>query len=133
MSFIYLQVLTLEHTPKVGSKQCVALIQRYSPGVGHTSLWQEGETVFGNQTITRGTAIATFVNGSYPSAPHGNHAAYFLHHTVDGFYVMDQWSNDNQKPFVSSRFIRVKAKSRQSNGWWPEGGNNAYAYSVIER
>ncbi len=133
MSFVYPQVLELENSQKVGTKQCVALIQRYTPGVGHTSLWIEGDPVFGNMTIARGTAIATFVNGHYPCLPHGNHAAYYLRQTSNCIYVMDQWTNDVEKPFISTRIIKLQGNTKLSDGWWPEGGNNAFAYSIIER
>ena len=133
MRFVYTLVLNLQGIEKIGSKQCVALVQKFTPGVGNTSLWKEGEPVLGNKDIVPGTAIATFINGRYPSAPHGNHAAYFVAQGVDGFFVMDQWADDEAKPFVSKHFISTKGKKKQSNGWWPEGGRNAYAYSVIER
>lgn len=130
--FVYSDVLELEKTSKVGTKQCVALIQHFT-AAGHHSAWKKGDSVLGNKTILPGTAIATFVNGSYPHASTGNHAAFFLRHDVDGFWVMDQWASDNQKPRVSSRLIRKKSKTQNPNGSWPEGGNNAYAYSIIER
>lgn len=133
MAFVYSKVLSLEGTAKVGTKQCVALVQNYLPAVGHTSLWKEGDVVLGNKDIVAGTVIATFVNGRYPSAPHGNHAAFFLRHAINGFYIMDQWSNDTDKPLVSERFIKAGGKKRFASGWWPGGGQNAYAYSIVER
>ena len=119
MSFIYPQVLELENKQKVGSKQCVALIQRYTPSVGHTSLWEEGDAVFGNMTIAPGTAIATFVCGHYPCLPHGNHAAYYLRQTSNSIYVMDQWADDTKKPWISTCIIYLKGNTKLSNGWWP--------------
>jgi hypothetical protein len=133
MRYIYSQVLTLEGTDKVGTKQCVALIQHYLAGLGPSFAWKEGGAVYGNQQIAPGTVIATFVNGRYPNHPHGNHAAFFLRQGVHGFWVMDQWANDNVKPKVSSRFIRIKGAKKLLDGRWPEGGNNAYAYSIVER
>ncbi len=133
MPFIYSHVQALEQTAKVGTKQCVALIQHDAPGGGNTGRWSEGEDVLENEDIVPGTAIATFVNGRYPNHQTGNHAAFFVKHAVHGFWVMDQWANDQQKPLVCQRLIRTKGKTRRVNGTWPEGGNNAYAYSSIER
>jgi hypothetical protein len=133
MSFVYLQVLGLQNTKKVGTKECVALVQAFLPAVGHTSSWKEGESVMGNKDIAPGTAIATFVKGRYPSLRHGNHAALFVAQAVEGFWVMDQWRDDQKKPFVSQRLIRTKGKKQLANGAWPSGGDNAYAYAIIER
>ncbi len=133
MPFVYSYASKLDGKAKVGSKQCVALIQHYSPTVGQTSQWKEGEPVLGNLTIEPGTAIATFVKGKYASLSTGNHAAFFLEHAVDGFYVVDQWSNDDTKPRISKRLIRTKGRKQLDDGRWPESSNNAYAYAIIER
>jgi hypothetical protein len=133
MIFVYKNVLALEGTEKVGSKQCVALLQTYVAGIGNHRQWKEGDLVMGNKEIEPGTAIATFVNGEYPSLPHGNHVAFFVSHGCGGFFVMDQWADDEEKPLVSQRFIRTGGKKKNSKGWWPNGGQNAYAYSIIER
>ncbi|WAC75218.1 BPSL0067 family protein [Roseateles sp. SL47] len=63
----------LENTDKVGSKQCVALVQRYA-NAPMTALWKEGEPVGGVKLLTKGTVIATFVDGKYESNSTGNHA-----------------------------------------------------------
>lgn len=133
MIFVYRNVLKLERSGKVGSKQCVALLQHYVPDIGNHRQWKEGEVVMGNRDIEPGTAIATFINGEYPSLPHGNHVAFFVKQAAGGFFVMDQWANDTVKPFVTSRFIHTGSKKKFRNGWWPGGGANAYAYSIIER
>lgn len=133
MSFIYREVAGLQNTAKVGTKECVALIQHYLPEVGPSSGWTEGVAVLGNKNLDAGTAIATFVNGRYPNHRHGNHAAFFVAEGVDGFWVMDQWRDDERKPLVSKRFIRAKGRKALANGAWPGGGDNAFAYSVIER
>ncbi len=86
----------------------------------------------GNKDIVAGTAIATFVNGMYPNKNKGNRAAYFLHQTVNGYFVMDQWTNDKLKAFVSKRLIRAKGKQNR-DGTWPDAVDNAFAYSIIER
>jgi hypothetical protein len=133
MPIIYTKVLELQNTKKVGTKECVALVQQYAPAVGPSSIWKEGEAVLGNKDIVPGTAIATFVDGHYPNLRRGNHAAFFVAQSVDGFWVMDQWRDDGRKPLVSKRVIRTKGKTPLANGAWPEGGDNAYAYSIIER
>lgn len=133
MPVVYSQVLSLQNTKKVGTKECVALVQQFAPGMGPSSVWKEGEAVLGNKDILPGTAIATFVKGRYPSLRSGNHAAFFVSQAVDGFWVMDQWRDDAKKPLVSKRLIHTKGKQQLPNGAWPGGGDNAYAYSIIER
>ncbi len=89
MAYVYTRVEDLEKTDKVGSKQCVALVQRYALAP-HTSRWRAGAAVLGNKTLVKGTAIATFEGGRYLSHRHGNHAAFFVRHDGDGFWIMDQ-------------------------------------------
>lgn len=96
MSFTYSQIAKLKNTDKVGSHQCVALVQTYA-GLPHTSAWKPGVAVMDNQDIVPGTAIATFVRGRYLSAAHGNHAAFFLRRGVNGFWVVDQWTDQPNK------------------------------------
>jgi hypothetical protein len=67
ISFTYSQVAKLKNTEKVGSHQCVALVQTYA-GLPHTSAWKSGEAVMDSKDIVPGTAIATFVRGRYLSA-----------------------------------------------------------------
>jgi len=129
MAYIYENVDDLEGTEKVGSKQCVALIQHYS-NVPHTSLWNEGKTVLGDFTITKGTAIATFVDGKYQSLTTGNHAGYYVSQDANGITIMDQWSSDTAKPKVSSRYLRKKGKL--ATGGYASPSNNAEAFSVID-
>ncbi len=75
--------------------------------------------------IPEGTAIATFVNGTYPNAAHGNHAAIFIGYGTekgrDVIYIYDQWSG--KAP--GKRFLLFNNAS---------GGrsNNASAFSVIK-
>lgn len=128
MPYVYSKVTELEGLAKVGTLQCVALVQHYA-NVPHTSLWRAGADVFNNLTLAPGTAIATFVDGRYPNLPHGNHAAFFLKHGANGFWIMDQWA-DARKKTISSRPIFRMAK--QKNGAWPHASNNANAFSVIE-
>ena len=102
MPYIYVRVDDLENHEKVGTKQCVALIQTFTDA-GMTASWRQGAAVLGNKAMLKGTAIATFVRGRYPNQAHGNHAAFFLRHGPNGFWVMDQWLADQKK--VSRRDI----------------------------
>ena len=68
------QVEALAGAPKVGSHQCVALVQ-LKAGAPLTTSWRQGATVRGQTLLAKGTAIATFVDGRYPGRRHGNHAA----------------------------------------------------------
>ena len=129
MSYIYADVDNLQGTSKVGTKQCVALLQHYA-GLPRTAEWSEGQVVIGTQTIAKGTAIATFVNGSYQSLGTGNHAAFFISQDAGGMWIMDQWSSDTSKPTVSKRYIAKKGK--HTSGTFVDPSNNANAYSVIE-
>ena len=130
MPYIYANVDELEGYKKVGSKQCVDLIKHYA-GLPPTALWKEGESVVGSATIKKGTAIATFIDGRYPSRATGNHAAFYISKDAGGIWVMDQWSNDATKPLVSKRYIRAKGKL--ANGQYIDASNNADAYSIIEK
>lgn len=129
MPYIYANVEDLEGTKKVGSKECVELLKHYA-GLPPTALWKQGDTVVGNVQIQKGTAIATFSNGRYASLFTGNHAAFYISRDAAGIWIMDQWSNDKTKPFVSKRYVRRKGKSQ--DGRYVDPSNNADAYSVIE-
>jgi len=69
MSYVYAKVDDLEGGAKVGTHQCVVLIQ-HCTDAGPANGWRQGEAVFGNQMIRKGTAIATFKNGRYPNQKH---------------------------------------------------------------
>lgn len=129
MPYIYPDVEKLEGTKKVGTKQCVALLQHYSR-IPQTILWKEGKSVFGDITINKGVAIATFEKGKYSRQATGNHAAYYISQDSGGIWIMDQWSSDEKKPYVSKRYIRKKG--RLASGQFVDPSNNAEAYSVIE-
>lgn len=129
MPYIYLKSDDLENTDKIGSKQCVALLQHYAK-LPQTSVWKEGSAVLGSTTVAKGTAIATFVGGKYKSLPTANHAAFYISQDAAGIWIMDQWANDTTKPKVSKRLVRQKGKLK--NGQYVDPSNNADAYSVIE-
>jgi hypothetical protein len=129
MPYVYPEVDRLDNTDKVGSHQCVALVQHYAK-LPPTSFWREGAVVVDAATLSKGTAIATFVDGRYGSLPSGNHAAFFVAHGTGGIWVMDQWANDQTKPKVSKRFLRRKGQTK--SGAFVDPSNNADAYAVIE-
>jgi len=134
MPYTYSNVDNLDKTEKVGSEQCVALVQYYA-GAPNTAKWDEGESVLGNKNIAKGTAIATFVDGKYPNLSHGNHAALFISQETHGIWVMDQWIDNapegkKKKPYVSKRFITSKGKWK--DGTYVDPSNNADAFSVIK-
>lgn len=128
MSYVYALVDDLEDSPLLGSHQCVALVQ-IKAGAPHTSAWREGASVRGSLTLARGTAIATFVDGKYPSHAHGNHAALYLSQSAAGIAVMDQWNKKN-KTHVSQRLIPFRGKDKKGHYLTPS--DNADAFSVIE-
>src|SRR5262245_24931625 len=78
---------------KVGTGQCVAYVQAaaHAPSTG---TWTAGILVktSGIGVISKGTVIATMVDGHYPNHSHGNHAAIYLSHDSHGIRVLDQWS-----------------------------------------
>lgn len=129
MPYVYSSVENLEGTNKVGSHQCVALVQKYG-GLPVTGHWSKGKPVFGDATIEKGTAIATFVDGKYKNLSAGNHAAFFISQDPGGIWIMDQWKSDITKPKVAKRYIRKKGK--HPTGGYIDPSNNAEAYSVIE-
>ncbi len=129
MPHVYAKVDELEGTDKVGSHQCVALLQHYG-GLPSTIRWFEGKKVMGDSTIAKGTAIATFVGGEYRSLRSGNHAAFYLSQDATGIWIMDQWADDKSKPKVSKRHVRRRGKDK--SGKFLDPSNNADAYSVIE-
>lgn len=135
MPFIYPSPHTLIGTPKVGTTDCVALVQFYA-GLPDHRLWKAGTQVLDNPKIQPGTAIATFVNGRYPSNDTGNHAAFFLRHDAPGvgFWVVDQWKDKEGQRVrpVSRRLISARRLKQNADGTWPYASDNADAFSVIE-
>ena len=129
MPYVYLKVDDLEGSEKVGSRQCVALLQYYAH-LPQTGTWRQGDPVFGSVSIVKGTAIATFVDGAYQSHRTGNHAAFYLRQDGGGIWVMDQWADNRSKPSVSARYLRRKGKLK--DGRYVDPSNNADAYSIIE-
>lgn len=109
MPFVYANVKHLEGAKLIGEGDCVDLIKRYAPGLRNapTSAWRAGERVVDAKNLAPGTAIATFVNGRYPTGAANRHAALFVASGGQTIYVMDQWKDDPKfKPKVSERPIR---------------------------
>lgn len=135
MPFIYANAGALAGKTRVGTKECVALVQHYT-AVGHTTTWRAGESVLGNPRLKIGTAIATFRNGRYKSSKSNNHAAFFLRHESGGIVVVDQWKDDPARPDVKReigmRIIRPRG-GPFGDGTWPNESDNANAFFVIEK
>lgn len=129
MPYVYSEVDDLDGIEKVGSKQCVALLQHYV-NLRQTALWKEGKSVMGEISIVKGTAIATFVGGKYQSLSTGNHAAFYISQDSSGIWVLDQWKSDKEKPRVSIHHIKKKGKF--ASGTFIDPSKNADAYSVVE-
>lgn len=136
MPHVYRAVDKLQGRAVVDGGNCVSLIKEFAPGLTglSTMTWREGARVLGNRAIARGTAIATFENGRYPrrGAGQGNHAAFFLWHTSDGFWIMDQYRYANPpRLYIGKRFLPKLGKNK--DGSFVNPSNNAEAFSVIER
>jgi hypothetical protein len=128
MPYVYPEVGSLDGRPAVGTQQCVALVEFYAqtpaPAAVH---WRQGGPVKDNDLIAKGTAIATFVNGVYPSAASGNHAALYVSQDQHGLWVVDQYVGSNG---IHKRLLRFKGKD--GNGDFVDPVNNGDAFSIIE-
>lgn len=98
--------------------QCVSYVTTVCPTIPvATSKWKKGVALKANPTIAKGTAIATFVNGTY-----SGHAAIYDSQDDKGIHVYDQWVTGAGKP-VGARLIK----------WAGVGiSNNGMGYYVIE-
>jgi hypothetical protein len=107
---------------KVGTGQCVALVQA-AAGAPSTGSWTAGIKVktSGIGIISKGTVIATMVDGHYPNHSSGNHAALYLSHDAQGIRVIDQWSGQ----VAHERTIGYHGGSGSPS-------NDGDAYSVVE-
>lgn len=147
MPHVYTGAMSLNGKPKVADGECARLVQHYLAGVGLTSRWRAGENVMevlaSGRQIAPGTAIATFVNGRYPSQGQ-RHAAFFLgantscaHGPKDqrckilSIRMMDQWNANpgsrTAKDKISSRDVRIYGKDAA----WPIS-DNASMFYIIE-
>lgn len=104
----------------VGDGQCVAFVKEASEAP-QTSQWKEGEKVKGAD-IAKGTAIATFIDGVYPSHARGNHAAIYVEQNDAGIVVWDQWKGQP----VHKRTVYFRGGDSNNLS------NDGDAFSVIE-
>jgi hypothetical protein len=148
MPFRYWAFFTLPGQLKVDTGECARLVQVMVPQIGHTSTWRPGERVLDvlarGGTIESGTAVATFVNGRYPTAGH-RHAAFYegpaynTSGTLNGIILLDQWNpqvtpwNPHPAPRddIRRRTVQPKGKMRP-DGSFPQISDNAEAFYVIE-
>jgi hypothetical protein len=128
--YVYANVDSLVTTPpkkNVGSGQCVALIEAFTNVPRPAKdFWKAGAAVRGNAALAKGTAIATFTAGRYPSNAAGNHAAFYLSQDPTGIWVVDQYASSNG---IHKRHLRFKGKSASG---FVDPSNNGDAFSVIE-
>jgi hypothetical protein len=117
---------SLEGKPTVDGGACVALVKKYT-SCGAASAWNEGDSVKGNAMITKGTVIATFVNGKYPNQQTGNHAAFYISQDASGITVIDQW---NSSGTIQKRVLRFKGKDKMGKYMTPS--NNGDAFSIVK-
>ncbi|RYH65631.1 MAG: hypothetical protein EON54_05515 [Alcaligenaceae bacterium] len=87
-------------------------------------MWREGATVKGNLLLTKGTVIATFVNGKYPNKPTGNHAALYVSQDASGITVVDQWTGSGA---IRKRVLFFKGKDKNGNLINPSGNGDAFS------
>lgn len=133
MPYVYPNPRSLEKQPLIGGGNCVDLIKQLVPGLKGlpTSTWRQGAHVLDTNTLRPGTAIATFENGRYPNHQHGNHAAIFVAYGGKAIYVMDQWKNDPNKPWIALRIIHPG--HQMTSGRFADPSNSSQAFYVIER
>lgn len=129
MPYIYAQADRLPGQPKAGTGECVALVRQFAKAP-HSSIWREGEKVFGNKRIKLGTAIATFENGRWPGRATGNHAALYIGQDSTAIYVVDQWNKGDTLKKI--RLRRVVKKPLKADGSFFDPSSNALPFSVIE-
>ena len=131
----YDSVLKDKVTGETIGTQCVALVQQGPAAIGSsnppgTSLWRQGIQVHGaaQNAIAKGTVIATFINGYYPtSAP--RHAAVYLSHDDKSIRVIDQWASkttaSDSRPLTFRPLPEDRALGQQDV-------NNGELYYVVE-
>jgi len=89
-----------------GNTECAVFVQQ-ATGAPKATLWIMGAKVLESDAgkIEKYTAIATFVDGKYPTDDKGKHAAIYLSHDETGIMVLDQWNKQGE---VLKRKIRSK-------------------------
>lgn len=127
MPYLYAEAESLVKLPVVGTKQCVALIKQYAKAPP-TAMWKEGSAVKGNSVLTKGTAIATFVDGIYPNHGSGNHAAFYVSQdAIKTCWVVNQWSTSR-----TIQYRRLAFKGKSKDGSFISPSNDGDAFLVIE-
>jgi hypothetical protein len=103
-----------------------------------TTIWRAGERVVEAKGPLPGTAIATFVKGTYPNATKRRHAAFFLRYgprdgtgIATSFWVIEQY-NHPPVPRIQARLLQTKGGAQAPDGTWSDASNNANAFYVIE-
>jgi hypothetical protein len=125
--WIFLDTDKIINYDKLANKECVGIAQE-TMSMPHTSRWVERAKVLGNDSIKKGTAIATFVDGKYQSLAHGNHVAIYLYQDSNSIRVIDQWVFNHKKKLYQlphERTIYTKP-----NGI-VDRSNDAKSFSVI--
>lgn len=103
-----------------GNTECVEFVRQVT-GLLPTPHWKPGTKISQATmgSIARGTAIATFVDGKYPTDHLGKHAAIYLSHDKNSIQVLDQW---NKQGKVEKRQIRFNnnrsGATRSDEGNW---------------
>jgi hypothetical protein len=116
-------------TPPIDSAygvQCVGLVKVYGK-CPRTPDWRQGSVVKTLQYIQRGTVIATFIGGIYPSHKTGNHVCFFIEFLPDrtGFMVLEQHVKPNPN-VIQIRKILFRGESTKV-----DRSDNGDAYSIV--
>lgn len=126
MEHVFEGAAALQRHKPVADGSCVKLIQAFTK-VGWTGRWRAGAAVLNNRMIRAGTAIATFENGRWPTRTGRKHAAFFLRHGIDGFWVIDQYAG---RAWVESRFIKTATAADRAKATYTPS-NDAAQFSVM--
>lgn len=121
--------------------QCVALIQKYMLGVGHTSTWEfeEKPMVDNWRDMLLGTVIGNKTpEGRWPGQAHGNHVCFYL--------MFGEWEVATHRlltclvveQFVSRMCTQIQVRELTSKGKGPDGrfidpSNNIDAFFPLKR
>lgn len=110
--------------PGATGTQCVSFLKATIPALSGktTRMWVKGDDVKQGTSLDAGTAIATFVNGTYPQNATG-HAAVYVSQNGNGIQVLDQWASQGKVLKRTIRWIPLKPGDIV---------NDAKAFSVIE-
>lgn len=138
--FIYPDAQSLVGKPLAGNGECVALVQRYLPNIGHTTTWRAGARVveLGNSEIRIGTVVGTMENGKWPGKAHNNHVGIFggidsrslTTGKMLSFVLVEQYRAHGVTK-IQARVIYSKGGA--ANGRYIDPSNNAEAFFVIEK